>query len=235
MTPMRGGSAPGLPEAAVVGDEHAVQRGGERGRLASSECTGARSGLGGGDDERTDALARPGRRRRSRPSRASAKHPELGAVQDPATLGALGGHGHIAQRPPRGWSASATVPVTAPEATCDRKRWRCSGVPTSRTIGANWVTVASRGPGRDGPAQLLDDDGRLDEGQPEATVLLGDGQGGPIERHHGAPELLGRLTRLDDRADDFEGALLLEERSDRGTQLLLLGRELELHRPPFPA
>ena len=48
---------------------------------------------------------------------------------------------------PRGWSANATDPVTAPEATCDKKRCRCSAVPTSRTMGANWVTVASSGPG----------------------------------------------------------------------------------------
>ena len=47
----------------------------------------------------------------------------------------------------RGWSARATAPATLPMATAERKRCCCSGVPTSRTIGANWVTVARRGPG----------------------------------------------------------------------------------------
>ena len=35
--------------------------------------------------------------------------------------------------------------------------------------------------------------------------------------------------------DDLDGALLLEEGTDRGTQFFLLSRELELHRTPFPA
>ena len=135
----------------------------------------------------------------------------------------------------RGWSASATVPATAPEATPERNRCCCSGVPTSRTMGANWVTVARSGPGGDGPAQLLDDDGRLEDGQADAAVLLGDGQGGPVEGDHGAPQLLGRLAGLDDGADGVDGTLLFEERADRGTQLFLLSRELELHRTPFPA
>ena len=72
---------------------------------------------------------------------------------------------------PRGWSASATVPVMAPEATCDRKRWHCSGLPTSRTIGANWVTVARRGPGaRPGPAPP--DNGHLDERRGRCRLRL---------------------------------------------------------------
>ena len=45
----------------------------------------------------------------------------------------------------------------------------------------------------------------------------------------------GGLAGLDDGAHDVDGALLLEERADRGTQLFLLTRELELHRTPFPA
>src|SRR5580692_5750841 len=36
-------------------------------------------------------------------------------------------------------------------------------------------------------------------------------------------------------ADEREGTLLLEKGSDRGAQLFLLGRELELHWPPSPA
>ena len=91
------------------------------------------------------------------------------------------------------------------------------------------------GPGGDGPAQLLDDDGRLDHAQADPAVLLGDGQGGPVEGHHGAPQLLGGLPGLDDGAHHVDGALLFEERADRGTQLFLLTRELELHRTPFPA
>ena len=90
-------------------------------------------------------------------------------------------------------------------------------------------------PGGDGPPQLLDDDGCLEDGQADAAVLLGYGQGGPVEGDHGAPELLGRLARLDDGAHDIDGAFLLEERADRGTQFFLLIRELELHRTPFPA
>ena len=39
------------------------------------------------------------------------------------------------------------MPAVAPDATSERKRCCCSIVPTSRTMGANWVTVASSGPG----------------------------------------------------------------------------------------
>ena len=45
----------------------------------------------------------------------------------------------------------------------------------------------------------------------------------------------GRLAGLDDGAHQLEGALLLEERTDGGSQLFLLARELELHRTPSPA
>ena len=135
----------------------------------------------------------------------------------------------------RGWSASATVPAMAPDATSERKRCCCSGVPTSRTMGANWVTVASSGPGATARPSSSTTTAVSENGQADAAVLLGDGQGGPVEGDHGAPELLGCLAGLDDGAHHVDGALLLEERADRGTQLFLLSRELELHRTPFPA
>ena len=85
-----------------------------------------------------------------------------------------------------------------------------------------------QGAGRHHPAQLLGDDGRLDEGEADAAELLGHGESGPIEGDHGGPELLG-LTLLDGGPHDLGGALLLEERTDRVSQLLLIARELELH------
>ena len=92
-----------------------------------------------------------------------------------------------------------------------------------------------QGAGGDRPAQLFHDDSRFHNGQADAAVLLGDGQGGPVEGDHGAPQLLGGFTGLDDGAHDVDGAFLLEERADRGAQLFLLTRELELHRTPSPA
>ncbi len=231
---MRGGRAPGLPEGAVVGDEDAVERGGVQGPARIERVDGGQSGLGRGDDERTHALSDPGDDGDLvRPG--VGQQAELRAVQDPTALGALGGHGHVVQSPaPRvvgqrhgaGDGAGGDLRQEAPAL------FGSADFPDHRRELGDGGQQGSR---RDGSAQLLHDDGHLDEGQPDATVLLGDGQGGPIERDHGAPELLGRLTRLHDGSDDLDGALLLEERSDRGAQLLLLGRELELHRPPFAA
>ena len=135
----------------------------------------------------------------------------------------------------RGWSASATAPAIAPEATCDEEPLLLLGRADLADHGGELGDGGQQRPGGDGPAELFDDDGGLQDGQADAAVLLGDGQGGPVERDHGAPELLGRLTGLDDGAHDIDRALLFEERTDRGTQLFLLIRELELHRIPFPA
>ena len=88
--------------------------------------------------------------------------------------------------------------------------------------GANCVTVARSGPGAMTRPSSSTTHGRLDEGQANATVVLGNGQGGPVRGDHGGPELLGRLARLDDGAHELDGAFLLEEGADRGTQLLLL-------------
>ena len=123
----------------------------------------------------------------------------------------------------------------APEATCGEEPLLLLGRADFADHGGELGDGGQQRPGGDGPAQLLDDDGRLQDGQADAAVLLGDGQGGPVEGDHGAPELLGRLAGLDDGAHHIDGALLLEERADRGTQLLLLTRELELHRTPSPA
>ena len=69
---------------------------------------------------------------------------------------------------------------------------------------------------------------------PSPPFSSGHGECGPIEGDHGVPELLGRLSRLDDGPHDGQRALLLEERADRVTQFLLIAREFELHRCPLP-
>ena len=205
-----------------------------RGRLASSECTGARRASTAGDDEGTEAFSDAG-------DDGDLAHPgvgqeaELRAVQDPATLGPLGDHGHVVQGPaPRvvgqrhgsgdgtgGDLRQEALPLFGGADLADHRGELGDG--------------GQQRPGRDGPTQLLDDDGHLDEGETDATVLLGDGQGGPIKCDHGAPELLGWLARLHHGTDELDGALLLEEGADRAAQLFLLGRELELHRTPFTA
>ena len=123
----------------------------------------------------------------------------------------------------------------APEATAGEEALLLLGSADFTHHGSELGHGRQERPGRDGPAELFDDNGRLEDGEPDAAVLLGDGQGGPVEGHHGAPQLFGGLTGLDDGAHDVDGALLFEERADRGTQFFLLIRELELHRTPFPA
>ena len=192
------------------------------------------TGIGGGDDERTHALSDSGDDGDLARPRVG-QEAELRALQDPTTLGALGGHGDVVQGPrPRmvgqghgardGARGDLRQEALALFGGADLPDHRCE-------LGDG----GQQGPRRNGSAQLLHDDGHLHKGEADATVLLGDGQGGPIERDHGAPELLGWLARLHHRTDELHGALLLEERTDRGAQLFLLGRELELHRPPFTA
>ena len=135
----------------------------------------------------------------------------------------------------RGWSASATAPATAPVATPERKRCCCSQRPDLADQRDELGHRGQERPGRHGATELLDDDGRLEEGQPDAAELLGDGEGGPVEGDHGSPQLLGGLTGLDDGPHHVDGALLLEEGTHRVTQLFLLSRELELHCTPSPA
>ena len=135
----------------------------------------------------------------------------------------------------RGWSASATVPVMAPEATSERKRCCCSGVPTSRTIGANCVTVARSGPGamaRPSSSTTTAVSRMVSPMPPYSSGMARAGQSRATMEPH---SFSGGLAGLDDGAHDIDGAFLFEERADRGTQFFLLSRELELHRTPFPA
>ena len=225
---------PGSPRARSCGTKTWSRVASERGRLASSECTGIRPASAAGT---TNApMSSPARAMTTTsvvPS--AARTPNLTPVrsQPPSAGSAVIVTSSSAQA--RGWSASATVPAMAPEATAERKRCCCSGVPTSRTMGANWVTVARSGPGAMARPSSSTTTAVSRIGQADAPELLGDGEGGPVEGHHGAPQLFGSLTGLDDGADDIDGALLLEERADGGTQFFLLIRELELHRTPFPA
>ena len=80
-----------------------------------------------------------------------------------------------------------------------RKRRLLLGACRARaTAGTNWVTVGRNGPGRDDPAELLDDDGELDGAEAEAAVRLGDGERRPAELDHLLPERVGRRAVLDD-------------------------------------
>ena len=63
-----------------------------------------------------------------------------------------------------------------------------TSLPSSRTAGANWVTVARYGPGSDGAPELFGDDGLLEEAEAEAAVGLVDRQCRPVELHHLGPD-----------------------------------------------
>ena len=205
-----------------------------RGRLASSECTGVRpASAAGTTNAPTPSPARAMTTMSVVPS--AARMPELLSRQGPPAIGWLGRHGDVVDRPARGWSASATVAGNGARGHAGEEALLLLGGADLAHHGSELGDRGQERPRGDGPAQLLDDDGRLENGQADAAVLLGDGQGGPVEGHHGAPQLLGGLAGLDDGAHDVDGAFLLEERADRGAQFFLLTRELELHRTPFPA
>ena len=68
-------------------------------------------------------------------------------VKDPPAVGRLGRHGDVVQRPRPLVVGQRHRPGDGAGGHPERNRCCCSGVPTSRTIGANWVTVARRGPG----------------------------------------------------------------------------------------
>ena len=122
----------------------------------------------------------------------------------------------------RGWSASATASGDGAGGDLREEPLLLLGGADFADHRGELGDGGQQRPGGDGPAQLFDHHGGLQDGQADAAVLLGDGQGGPVEGDHGAPELLGRLAGLDDGAHDLDGALLFEERADRGTQLFLL-------------
>ncbi len=85
------------------------------------------------------------------------------------------------------------------------------------------------GPGREHPAELLDDDRELHRAHPEPAGALGDGQRRPPELDHLAPEGVGRRSLLDDLAHQADGALTGEHGADAVAQLVLLGCELQVH------
>ena len=192
------------------------------------------SGVGGRDDEGPHPLAGPGDDD-DLVGALGGQDGELLSGEEPPALGRLGGHGDVVQPP-------------GPRVVGQRHR---PGDGTGRDAGEELLLLLGRadltddggelghggqqGAGGDRPAELLHHDSRFQNGQPDTTELRGDGQGGPVEGDHGTPQLLGGVAGLDNGAHEVDGAFLLEERADRGTQLLLLTRELELHRTPSPA
>ena len=135
----------------------------ESGRLASSECTGVRPASAAGHDERADAVAGPGhdddlgralvgQHGRAWCRRGPTRRPTVSAVMVTSS-----------SAQPRGWSASATVPAMAPEATCDEEALLLLGRADLADHRGELGDGGQERPGRDGPAELLDDDRRLDE------------------------------------------------------------------------
>ena len=142
--------------------------------------------LGAGHDERAQPGPGPGHHD-DLVGRRTVEHRLLGAVRThPAAVGVAVVRTSSSRHRP--FSATASVPVSSPAATSARNRACWSGSPSSPIAGANWVTVASQGLGTDGPTELLGHDGELDESEPEATVLLGDGEGRPVQLDHLVPD-----------------------------------------------
>ena len=102
-------------------------------------------------------------------------------------------------------------------------------------MGANWVTVASSGPGATARPSSSTTTAVSRIERPMPPNSSGMARAGQSRVTMAAPELLRCRACLDDGAHQFDRALLFEERADRGAQLFLLSRELELHRTPFPA
>ena len=127
-------------------------------------------------------------------------------------------------------SATARVPATPSRATAPRNRRRCSASPAARTAGTNCVAVARNGAGHSTRPELLAHHGQLDEPETEPAVVLGDGQGGPVQLDHPAPQLLGVLVLLHHTAHEGDRALALEDGAHRFLQGLLVVGELEFHR-----
>ena len=224
---------PGSPRARSCGTNTWSRVASARGRLASSECTGVRPASAVG----TTNAPMPWPARATTMTSvvpSAAMMPIFRPVRDhpPSTGSAIkvtSSRDHA-----RGWSASATAPAMAPVATPGQETLLLFCGADLAHHGCELRDRGQEGTGGDSAAKLFHDDGRLQNGEADAAVLLGDGQSGPVEGNHGAPQFLGGLARLDDGAHDVDGAFLLEERADGGTQFFLFTRELELHRTPSP-
>ena len=136
----------------------------------------------------------------------------------------------------RGWSARATAPVRVPAATSERKRWRLLGRPSLAHHRGELADRRQERSGGGAAAELLDDHRGLDEGEADAAVLLGDGRAPASRATPWTPRArwAPRRTRRRARTTPRVHSLSRKERTER-TQLLLLARELEVHRAPFPA
>ena len=225
---------PGSPRARSVRDEDALEGGVGEGSARIERRHGGQAGLRGRDDERAHAVTGVGEDDDLRRT-LGGEDAVLDAREEPAALGGLGGHGDVLRRPGPGVVGQRHGPGDGARGHLRQEAPLLLGGADFAHHGGELRDRGQQRPGGDGPAQLLDDHGRVEDAQADAAVLLGNGQGGPVEGHHGAPQFLGCRARLDDGAHDLDGAFLLEEGADRGAQFFLLSRELELHRTPFPA
>ena len=164
-----------------------------------------------------------------------AEDADLGPVENPPAFGALRGHGDRVQRPPAGVVGERQRPGDRTGGHRREEPLTLLGGADLAHHGGELGHGGQEGAGGDDPAELLGHDGGLHEGEPQAVVLLGNGQGGPVECHHGGPERLWCLAGLDNGAHQVEGALLVKEGTDGRSQLVLLAGEFELHHPPPPA
>src|ERR1700722_1863223 len=229
-----GGPAARRTQGAVVGDEDALERGVGEGPARIERMDGGQAGLRGGHDECTHAIIGAGDDDDRRGALGGQDAP-LDACEQPAAFGRFRGPRDVLHRPGPRVIGQRHRPGDGTGGHLREEPLLLLGRADFAHHRGELRDGGQERTGGDGPAQLLDDDGRLEDGQADAAVLLGYAQGGPVEGHHGPPELLGRLARLDDGAHDSDGAFPLEERADRGTQFLLLSCELQLHRTPFPA
>ena len=230
----RGRGTARLPRARSSGTSTRSSLALQRGRLASSERTGARPASAAGTTKApTPSPARATTATSAVPAGATSPSLVPSRTQPPSARSAV-----MVTSPsdhPRGVVGHRHGPGDGTGGQLREKALALVGRADLPDHRGELGERGEQGPGGDGAAQLLDDDGGLDDGEAEATVLLGNRQRRPVERDHGAPQALGRFAALDDGTDQFERALLVEERTDGRAQLLLLAREFELHRPPFPA
>ena len=88
-----------------------------------------------------------------------------------------------------------------------------------------------------GPAQLVEEDGRLDHAEPAPAVLLGQRETEPAELRHLLPERLALAARVVEHGPHERRLAVLVEEGARGIlQELLIGAEREIHgAPPTPS